>query len=84
MLIGSGRIKTGHASPECIAASLSPDNLKDMEMAFDDGCVWMTIEEKPVRSILASVDDYLMNLSIADVFCNGNRDETQDEGISSQ
>ncbi|MCP1662225.1 MULTISPECIES: KEOPS complex subunit Pcc1 [Methanocalculus] len=70
MLIGSGRIRSCHASPDCVAGSLSPDNLEGMETGVRDGLVEMVIMEKPIRSLLASLDDYLMNLSVADALCN--------------
>ncbi|MCQ1538517.1 hypothetical protein FTO68_05895 [Methanocalculus taiwanensis] len=82
MIIDTGRIRSYHASPECVAASLSPDNLQDMEMHVASGYVEMVIHGKPVGSVLATVDDYLMNLSIADTLCceNGERKE-QKKGI---
>lgn len=72
MMIDTGRIRSYHASPECVAGSLSPDNLQDMEMFVASGYVEMVIHGKPVGSALATVDDYLMNLSIADTLCCEN------------
>ena len=41
-----------------------------METTVDGDYVETMIVEKPIRSLLASVDDYLMNLSIADALCD--------------
>ncbi|MBR1368529.1 hypothetical protein RJ53_03020 [Methanocalculus chunghsingensis] len=66
MIRGSGRIRSHHSDPDTVAGSLSPDNLLGMETMVDGEYVETMIVEKPIRSLLASVDDYLMNLSIAD------------------
>lgn len=69
MNIENGRIRSFHASPDCVAGSLSPDNLQGMEMRISPGHVELLIGDMPVRSAIATVDDYLMNLSIADSLC---------------
>ncbi|MCP1715575.1 hypothetical protein J2T58_001440 [Methanocalculus alkaliphilus] len=71
MMIGSGRIRSRHSDPGTVAGSLSPDNLLGMEMRVDGEHVGMVIRNKPIRSLIASVDDYLMNLSIADGLSDG-------------
>ena len=83
MLIGSGRIRSRHASPDCVARSISPDNLLGMEMSVTDEYVEMAIIDKPIRSLTASVDDYLMNLSIADELCTERIDGTKlEDGLN--
>lgn len=85
MMAIEGTIRTRHRMPVCIAASLAPDNLDSMETRAANGCVETRITGTSVRSILASVDDYLMNLTIAEETssatdtepsANGNNQET--------
>jgi uncharacterized protein YjdB len=48
------------------AAALIPDNLRSMTTAAEGDWVKTTITGTQVRSVIASVDDYLMNLAIAE------------------
>ena len=64
-----GTIRTEHRNPACIADSLQPDNLQSMETRAEDGQVIMELQGDSLRSIIASVDDYLMNLGIAEDLC---------------
>jgi len=41
-----------------------------METKADDGRVRTTIEGTSLRSVIASVDDYLMNLAVAEDTCS--------------
>jgi len=65
-----GTITTLHADAACVAEALSPDNLRSMETKADDGRVRTTIEGTSLRSVIASVDDYLMNLAVAEDTCS--------------
>lgn len=65
----TGIIRTEHARPECIAASISVDNLQNMITVAQDGIVETTITGEQIRSIIASVDDYLTNISVAEEVC---------------
>ena len=64
-----GTILTFHARPQEIAASLRPDNLQGMTTGVLDGVVLTTIRGQRLRSVIASVDDYLMNLGVAEELC---------------
>jgi hypothetical protein len=64
-----GIITTGHRDPERVAGSLAPDNLASMETTAGDGVVITRISGENLRSIIASVDDYLMNLAIVEDVC---------------
>ncbi len=64
-----GWIVTRHERPSCVARSLAPDHLRSMTSRPEQGCVVTRIEGEQLRSILASVDDYLINLAIADEVC---------------
>jgi hypothetical protein len=61
-----GVITTVHANTCSVALSLAPDNLKGMTTTADGNRVTTVIDSTQIRSVIASVDDYLMNLAIAD------------------
>jgi len=66
----SGRITTNHKNAACVAAALKPDNLNSLTTTAADGRVTTTIAGIQVRTVIASVDDYLMNLAIAEDACS--------------
>ena len=61
-----GLIATTHADATGVAASLAPDNLRGMTTVACNGRVVTELTGSQARSVIASVDDYLMNLAIAD------------------
>jgi len=69
-----GVIATSHRNPSCIAAAIQVDNLSAMKTDSTGDTVRTTITGTKLRSIIASVDDYLMNLSIADEACRYRQD----------
>ncbi|HOP67827.1 MAG TPA: KEOPS complex subunit Pcc1 [Methanoregulaceae archaeon] len=64
-----GTIRTRHRYPECVAGAVRPDNLSSMRTSETDGMVITTVVGSQARSVIASVDDYLMNLSVAEELC---------------
>lgn len=64
-----GEIRTRHCHPGCVAAALSPDNLQSMQTRGEGNLVVTTIQGTSLRSVIASVDDYLMNLGVAEECC---------------
>jgi hypothetical protein len=64
-----GIIETPHGHPECVAAALEPDNLTLIRTTAIEGGVRAEIAGTRLRSITATVDDYLMNLAIAEDVC---------------
>ena len=70
MMQVEGTITTLHTDATCVAAALSPDNLRSMETKADGGRVITTITGAQLRSVIASVDDYLMNLAVAEDACS--------------
>ncbi|WAI01329.1 KEOPS complex subunit Pcc1 [Methanogenium organophilum] len=64
-----GSVCTPHADAECVAEALSSDNLTNMKTTATDGMVRTDIRTDRLRSLVASVDDYLMNLAIAEEMC---------------
>jgi hypothetical protein len=65
-----GTITTVHDNAGCVAAALAPDNLRSMGTKADGKRVITTITGTQLRSVIASVDDYLMNLAIAQDACS--------------
>jgi len=65
-----GIITTVHENARCVAAALAPDNLRSMETKAEEGRVITTIAGTQLRSVIASVDDYLMNLAVAEDACS--------------
>jgi len=70
MMQVEGTITTLHSSAACVAAALTPDNLRSMETRAEEGRVVTTITGTQLRSVIASVDDYLMNLAVAEDACS--------------
>jgi hypothetical protein len=64
-----GVIMTGHRHPACVAEAILPDNLSSMRTVATKKGVTTTITGTQLRSVIASVDDYLMNLAIAEETC---------------
>jgi len=65
-----GTIITTHRHPACVAAALRPDNLSSMMTVATKTGVETRITGTQLRSVIASVDDYLMNLAIAEETCS--------------
>ena len=71
-----GTITTMHQNAACVAAALAPDNLRSMETRADGDRVVTTITGTQLRSVIASMDDYLMNLAVAEDACSLPRGNT--------
>jgi uncharacterized FlgJ-related protein len=74
-----GRITTVHGNAACVASALAPDNLRSMTTTADGDTVNTAIEGTQLRSVIASVDDYLMNLAIAEDACSSFSQESADQ-----
>ena len=70
MMAIEGTILTFHDHPIETGGAVSPDNLTGM-ITLSDGCTVKTvITSNNLRSVIASVDDYLMNLGLAEEICS--------------
>jgi hypothetical protein len=78
-----GRIITVHGNPDCVASALAPDNLRSMTTRADGDKVVTAIEGTQLRSVIASVDDYLMNLAIAEDACSSFSQKSADQSGNS-
>lgn len=64
-----GVIRTVHRHAACVGGAIRPDNLASMVTGSEGDMVVTTVEGHRLRSVIASVDDYLMNLGIAEEIC---------------
>jgi hypothetical protein len=78
-----GVIETRHNHPGCVAAALEPDNLNLIRTAQVEGGVQALVDGARLRSIIATVDDYLMNLAIADEVCNAAMRQQKGQEVNS-
>ena len=74
----NGRIVTVHRNAQCVASALTPDNLNSMTTTAEGDRVTMILAGTQIRSIIASMDDYLMNLAIAADACSSFSHMTAD------
>jgi len=65
----SGILTTRHTDPACVAESVRPDNTQSMDTQAEGDRVITRFETESIRTMIASVDDYLMNLGIAEEMC---------------
>ncbi len=77
MITIEGTIRTRHRAPDCVSGAIAPDNLSSMRTRATGDTVETTITGTSVRSVIASVDDYLMNLAIAEDTCSCIPQENQ-------
>jgi hypothetical protein len=75
-----GKITTRHRNAACVAAALRPDNLNSLTTIAGNDHVTTTITGTQIRTIIASVDDYLMNLAIAEDACSVIRKDKEAHG----
>jgi len=59
-------LETTHDEAALVAASLSPDDTDSMRTTVSDGRVTTRIERATTGGLQATVDDYVVNLSVAD------------------
>ncbi len=50
---------------DVVAGSLSPDNLSNMRTLITDDCILAYITTEKLGSLIATLDDYLMNVKVA-------------------
>ena len=66
-------LRTTHASPETIAAALEPDNTDEMDTRVEDGRVTTTVARDSPSGLRSTVDDYVVNLDVADGIADEHR-----------
>lgn len=69
-------LRTTHASAEAaavVAGAVEPDNTDSMATRVDGDAVVTTIERETTGGLHSSVDDYVVNLSVADRLVDAGR-----------
>jgi hypothetical protein len=60
------RLRTTHTAPAVVAAALAPDNTASMTTRVEGDRVVTDIERETTGGLQSSVDDYVVNVSVAD------------------
>ena len=71
------RIRTTHASAEAaavVAGAVEPDNTDSMATRVDGDRVVTTVERETTGGLHSTVDDYVVNLTVADRLVGGDTD----------
>ena len=80
--IPSGRcratLRTTHADARTVAAALEPDDTDEMNTRTEDGRVVTTVERDSPGGLRSTVDDYVVNLEVADGIADEHRSDTPD------
>lgn len=72
-------IKTRHDDATIVAAALVPDNTPEMQTRVSGNDVVTTIERETTGGLQSTVDDYVVNLSVADRTAEIGSDERTDD-----
>lgn len=59
-------IRTTHDDPETVARSITPDNTSEIATRTTDEQVITTITRESTGGLRTTMDDYVVNLSVAD------------------
>ncbi|WP_336036872.1 KEOPS complex subunit Pcc1 [Halobacterium yunchengense] len=71
-------VRTAVDDPERVAAAVRPDNTPEMETRTDGDAVVTRIERDDTGGLQSTVDDYVVNLTVAvEVAQHANRHTTQ-------
>ena len=62
----TARLRTDHDEAALVAAALRPDDTPEVETRADDGTVVTRIERDRAGGLAQTVDDYAVNLRVAD------------------
>jgi len=71
------RVRTMHGDETAaanIAAAVRPDNTDEMSTVVDGAAVVTTVERETTGGLRATVDDYVVNLRVADRLIDGDED----------
>lgn len=58
-------IRTESATPKLLADAVRPDNTPEMDTRVEDDAVVTTIERPSTSGLQSTVDDYVVNLTVA-------------------
>ncbi len=60
------RLRTDSANGAVVAAALEPDNTAEMETTVEGDTIETTLERERTGGLRSTVDDYVVNLSVAE------------------
>lgn len=67
-------VATTHDDPAVVAAALTPDNTDAMTTQINGATVRTTVVRDRTGGLAATVDDYVVNLTVADAVAETARD----------
>ncbi len=70
------RLETRHDEAALVAGAIVPDNTDSMATTVDDDHVVTTIERETTGGLQATVDDYVVNLTVAETVIDAVRSHT--------
>ncbi|MEF8856468.1 MAG: KEOPS complex subunit Pcc1 [Haloplanus sp.] len=73
------RVETTHDDAATVAAALRPDNTPSMSMVVRDDVVRTTIERETAGGLQSTVDDYVVNLTVAAAVTEAAREHDNHE-----
>jgi hypothetical protein len=73
------RVETTHDDAATVAAALRPDNTPSMSTAVRDDVVRTTIERETAGGLQSTVDDYVVNLTVAQTVTEAAREHDNHE-----
>ncbi|MFB6160836.1 MAG: KEOPS complex subunit Pcc1 [Haloferacaceae archaeon] len=68
------RLRTAHDDPETVAAAVRPDNTPELRTRVADGRVVTEVERDRTGGLATTVDDYLVNVRVAERVAAAARD----------
>lgn len=72
----SASLRTSHDDPDMIAHAIEPDHTDDIDSIVGDGYLETTFDREQLGSLHATVDDYLVNLQVAEQVIERTQTET--------
>lgn len=72
-------IRTTHEHAAQVAAALAPDNTPEMRMTVTDETIEMTVTRETTGGLQSTVDDYVVNLTVAAQLTNNPKSESNNE-----
>lgn len=76
------RLETRHARPRLVADAVAPDNTDSMATTVDGDRVVTTVERGTTGGLGSSVDDYVVNLTVAETVVADARDRVRTDAGS--
>ncbi|SEK58331.1 KEOPS complex subunit Pcc1 [Haloferax larsenii] len=69
-------LRTSHDNPAVIAAALDPDNTDSMHTTVEGDELVTTIERDSTGGLQSTVDDYVVNVTVAETVIDATRTHT--------